>query len=207
MATDQNERLQQELTAAKKELETAPGGSAAEQAAHAHHEFAGILQSARDIVGMIAQTLRQPEPPAASRSSASGSQVSVGEVMSTMNTACTVALAAQHAWDVERCALEDKAQQAVTRAMNATKDASSEKVALKEELMKLQGRIKLLEQREVDLLAAQERAKVKLQNTYATSSLRTLHLHALIPHAPREICRLIHVSSRLAYPSSFHAAE
>lgn len=162
-ATEHSSRLQLELEAVKKELETASSASPEKNASCAQHQLTGLMNTARDIVGSIAQTLGQPKPAALTRSSLSGTQMSVGDVISIMNSACTVANVARLAWDTERQALEDRTVHAVaTGAMNAAQHANSERVAMKEELMKLQGQIALLEQREVALTAAQDKAKVQL---------------------------------------------
>lgn len=170
-ATEQISHLQRELTDVRKELEATLSAAVPEHAQYGQHELMSLVNSVRDIVGTISQTLGQPEPPVVTRSNSGGSQVSVGDVMSSLNTACKVAMAAQHAWDVERRTLEDKAlQAAATGAMKATSEANSEKIAMKEELLKLQGQIELLEQRETDLAAAQNRAKVQVPDVSACYS-------------------------------------
>ena len=166
-AHQQISNLQQELAALKAEFNAVAGARTSERPCVEQHHLVGLANSAHDIVVTIAQTLGQPEPAAGSRRSSAGFETSVGDVMSTMNAACTVALAAHHAWEAERRSLEERAvQSAATGAMKAAKDASVEKSAMREELLKLQGQIELLEQRETHLAAEQDRAKVQIFGHY-----------------------------------------
>lgn len=176
-AETRNEKIQQELVDVKKELEGALKARSLEGSSHDSAQLDPILKSARDIVVTIAQTLRQPAPSNSGSGCSSGRHASVGDVMTSMNAACTIALSAAHAWDIERASLEAKVlDAAATGAMNAARDAQMEKAAMKEELVKLQGQIELLEQREVDLSAAQDRAKVLLLCTTCSPLLFSSNL-------------------------------
>lgn len=188
-ANQQISSLQHELFAVKSDLDAAARARASESPCIEQHQLVGLANSARDIVATIAQTLGQPEPVASCRRSSTGSETSVGEVMSTMNAACTVAMAAQHAWDAEKRSLEERAvQSAATGAMKATQDATLEKSAMRDELLRLQGQIKLLEERETHLAAEQDRAKVPISGRHVAlvdaacwfgSMLASLPCHSL----------------------------
>ena len=162
-ANNQIEILRAELAAMKKELEAVTSNSATACEHTGQQNLMGLADSAHATVVTIANSLGQPEPSTFRRISSAGTKATVSDVISTMNAACSVAMSAQHAWDAERRALEDKVvQSAATAAMNAMRDASVETNVMKEELLKLQGQIELLEQRETDLAAAQDRSKVQI---------------------------------------------
>jgi hypothetical protein len=171
-ATEQCSQLQEEVVEVRKQLDNAVAAAASDNAQSGQHQIMRLVNSARDTVRTIAQTLGQPDPPSVGQISMNSTSASLADVLSTINAACTVAMAARRAWAIERNVLEDRAvQAAATGYMNATKDANNEESVMKEELLKLQVQLQLLQQREADLVAAQDRAKVQLPTRHLSLRL------------------------------------